>query len=75
MAPFLVDVTGNTPDLYDRVCGGMTRTMTRTMPSTSSTLCSGLGLLMRRALPVRWVLGWLTAGLGALLAIAWEAEW
>lgn len=73
MAPFLIDVTGNTLDLYD------------TVPWWDDAnhlvnwflLCAGIGLLLpgRTAAP-RWMVGWLVAGLGALLAVGWElGEW
>jgi hypothetical protein len=73
MAPFLIDVTGNTLDLYDSV------------PWWDDAnhlvnwflLCSGAGVLMLRSrITPRWALGVLVAGVGALLAIAWElGEW
>lgn len=72
-APFLVDVSGNTLDLYD------------TVPWWDDAnhlvnwflLCTGIGLLLARAaLAPRWALPSLVTGLGALLAIGWElAEW
>lgn len=71
MAPFLVDVTGNTLDLYDRVLWwDDVNHLTNWF-----LLNAGLGLLLRRPAS-GWVLGLLVAGLGALLAIAWElGEW
>jgi hypothetical protein len=73
MAPFLVDVTGNTLDLYDRVewwddANHFVNWL---------LLCSGLGLLLRRArMSPRWALAVTVAGAGAVLAIAWElGEW
>lgn len=71
MAPFLVDVTGNTLDLYDRVAWWDDANHLVNW----FLLSAGLGLLLgRRA--TGWVLGLLVAGLGALLAIGWElGEW
>ena len=73
MAPFLVDVTGNTLNLYD------------TLPWWDDAnhfvnwllLCSGLGLLLTRMVSTsRWLLVVTITGLGALLAIGWElGEW
>jgi len=73
MAPFLVDVTGNTLDLYDRV------------PWWDDAnhfvnwllLCTGLGLLMRRAgMSPPWARAVTVTGAGAVLAILWElGEW
>ncbi len=73
MAPFLVDVTGNTLNLYDTVVwwDDANHLVNWFLLST------GVGLLLRRA-DVRpaWALGLLVAGLGAMLAIGWEAaEW
>jgi uncharacterized membrane protein YjdF len=72
-APFLVDVTGNTLDLYDSV------TWWDDANHFVNWLLLGLGvgLLLRRA-EVRpsWVLGVAVTGLGAVLAVLWElAEW
>lgn len=73
MAPFLVDVTGNTLDLYD------------TVPWWDDAnhlvnwflLSTGIGMLLLRArVSPPWALGVLVAGVGALLAIGWElGEW
>lgn len=73
MLPFLVDVSGNTLDLYDRVlwfddlCHFLNWFL----------LLSGLGLLLdaeRRA--PRGLVALAIAGAGALLAIVWEVgEW
>lgn len=73
MLPFLIDVSGNTLDLYDRVvwfddlCHFLNWLL----------LLSGLGLLLdadRRA--PRGLLALAIAGAGALLAIVWEVgEW
>ena len=71
MAPFLVDVTGNTLDLYDRVSwwDDVNHLVNWFL------LNAGLGLLLRNR-ATGWVLGLLVTGLGALLAIVWElGEW
>ncbi len=73
MLPFLVDVTGNSLDLYDSV----------TWWDDVNHLVNwfflnlGLGMLMARAeVRPRWVLGLAITGLGAILAVGWElAEW
>ena len=73
MAPFLIDVTGNTLDLYD--------TLTWWDDANHFVnwflLCLGIGLLLLRAsIRPPWALGVLVAGIGALLAIVWElGEW
>lgn len=73
MAPFLIDVTGNTLDLYDAV--GWWDDVNHLV--NWFLLCAGIGVLLLRAgggSPA--VLGWLVTGIGALLAIGWEiAEW
>jgi hypothetical protein len=73
MAPFLVDVTGNTLDLYDSVAwwDDVNHLVNWFLLST------GIGLLLLRArISPRWALGLLVAGIGALLAIGWElGEW
>jgi hypothetical protein len=73
MAPFLVDVTGNTLDLYDTVAwwDDVNHLVNWFL------LCCGIGILL---LPARispnWVLGGLVTGIGALLALGWElGEW
>jgi hypothetical protein len=73
MAPFLVDVTGNTLDLYDTVVWWDDANHLVNW----FLLCTGLGLLLAAAgVRPRWALGWLVAGVGALLAIGWElGEW
>jgi hypothetical protein len=73
MAPFLIDVTGNTIDLYDAV------------PWWDDAnhllnwflLCAGIAALLPRTYDVPpWAVGLLVTGIGALLAIGWElAEW
>ena len=72
-APFLVDVTGNSLDLYDSILwwDDVNHFVNWLL------LGLGIGLMLRRA-EVRptWVLGVAVAGLGAVLAILWElAEW
>ncbi len=72
-APFLVDVTGNTLDLYDTVDWWDDANHF----ANWLLLGLGVGLMLRRA-EVRptWVLGVAVAGIGAVLAILWElAEW
>jgi hypothetical protein len=73
MAPFLVDVTGNTLDLYDSlVWWDDANHFVNWL-----LLCAGCGLLLiRGAQAPRWVLIMAITGLGALLAIGWElGEW
>lgn len=73
MSPFLVDVTGNTLDLYDSV----TWWDDANHLVNWFLLLAGLGLLLPVSRLVgRWVLAAFVTGLGAVLAIAWElAEW
>ena len=73
MSPFLIDVSGNTANLYDTVdwwddANHFVNWL---------LLCGGIGLLLLRAgIPPPWALGLLVAGLGAVLAIGWElGEW
>ncbi len=72
MAPFLIDVTGNTMDLYDRVwwwddANHLVNWM---------LLCAGIGLLVATGLPRAWQQVVLVTGIGAALAIGWElGEW
>jgi hypothetical protein len=73
MLPFLIDVTGNTLDLYDTVAwwDDVNHLVNWAL------LSAGLGLLLRgRRVEPAWALGLLVAGTGALLAIVWElGEW
>jgi hypothetical protein len=73
MLPFLVDVTGNTFDLYDTLWwwDDLNHLVNWLL------LCVGVGLLLRLGgVQPAWALGLLVAGLGAVLAIAWElGEW
>jgi hypothetical protein len=73
MAPFLVDVTGNTLDLYDRVWWWDDANHF----ANWLMLALGAGLLLARGdVRPRWALGLLVAGIGGLLAIGWElGEW
>ena len=72
MAPFLIDVTGNTLDLYDSV----TWWDDVNHLVNWALLCTGLGLLLLQRIRVPWARVLLVTGLGAVLAIAWElGEW
>ncbi|MEO5981069.1 MAG: hypothetical protein ABIQ13_02020 [Pedococcus sp.] len=72
MAPFLIDVTGNTLDLYDSV----TWWDDANHFVNWALLCGGLGILVLQQIAIPWVRVLLVTGLGAVLAIAWElAEW
>jgi hypothetical protein len=73
MAPFLVDVTGNTLNLYDTVAWWDDANHLVNW----FLLCAGIGVLLLPAgISPRWTIGWLVTGLGALLAIGWElGEW
>lgn len=73
MMPFLIDVTGNTLDLYDTL--GWWDDANHFV--NWFLLSAGIGVLLLRA-RVRplWALGVLVVGIGALLAILWEiGEW
>jgi hypothetical protein len=72
-APFLIDVTGNTLDLYDSIwwwddANHFVNWL---------LLCMGIGLLVERGgVQPRWALGVLITGVGSLLAVLWElGEW
>jgi hypothetical protein len=73
MAPFLIDVTGNTFDLYDRVVWWDDANHFVNW----FLLCAGAGVLLRSArITPRWALALLITGIGALLALGWElGEW
>ena len=73
MAPFLVDVTGNSLNLYDTV--GWWDDANHFV--NWFLLCAGIGMLLLPAdISPRWAIGWLVTGIGALLAIGWElGEW
>ncbi len=68
--PFLVDVTGNSLDLYDTVSWWDDANHFVNW----AFLCGGIGLLLLRSPRVRpdWLLVLLVTGIGALLAIGWE---
>ena len=72
MLPFLVDVTGNSLDLYDSVVWwDDANHFVNWVP-----LSLGIGLLVAASLPRAWQKVLMVAGIGALLAIAWElGEW
>jgi hypothetical protein len=73
MLPFLVDVSGNSLNLYDTV----TWWDDANHFLNWFLLSCGVGLLLTltRITPP-WALGWLVTGLGALFAIVWElGEW
>lgn len=72
MLPFLVDVTGNTLDLYDSIVwwDDLNHFVNWFF------LCAGLGLILCRTMEPAWAVVVLVTGLGAILAIAWElGEW
>ena len=72
MAPFLVDVTGNSLDLYDAVVWWDDLNHF----ANWALLLTGLGLVLGRGVRPAWALVVLVTGLGAILAIAWElGEW
>ena len=73
MLPFLVDVTGNTLNLYDSVDWWDDANHF----ANWLLLCGGIGvLLLRSSIRPAWALGLLVFGLGAALAIGWElGEW
>ena len=72
-APFLIDVTGNTLDLYDSIVWWDDANHF----ANWLLLGLGVGLMLSRA-DVRpaWLLGVAVVGVGAAMAIGWElAEW
>jgi len=72
MAPFLIDVTGNTLDLYDSVVWWDDANHFVNW----FLLLSGLGLLLTGSVRPRWAVVLVICGLGAILAIGWEVgEW
>jgi hypothetical protein len=73
MAPFFIDVSGNTLDLYDSLSWWDDANHFVNW----FLLCAGIGLLLLRAtIRPAWALGLLVAGIGALLAVVWEiGEW
>lgn len=72
MLPFLVDVTGNSLDLYDAI--GWWDDLNHF--ANWFLLLSGIGLLVCGAVRPRWAVVVVVCGLGAILAIGWEVgEW
>ena len=73
MAPFLIDVTGNTLNLYDSIVWWDDANHLVNW----FLLSAGIGVLLQRtSVQPPWALGLLVAGLGAVLAVGWElAEW
>jgi len=72
MLPFLVDVTGNTLDLYDSV--GWWDDFNHFL--NWFLLLTGLGLLLCGAVRPGWAVVVVVCGLGAVLAVGWEVgEW
>ncbi|HYF74829.1 MAG TPA: hypothetical protein VD864_18520 [Nocardioides sp.] len=72
MAPFLVDVTGNSLDLYDAI--GWWDDLNHF--ANWALLLTGIGLIVCRGVGPAWVVVVLLTGLGAVLAIGWElGEW
>ena len=72
MLGFLVDVTGNSLDLYDAV--GWWDDLNHL--ANWFLLLTGLGLVLGRSVQPTWALVVLVTGLGAALAIGWElGEW
>jgi hypothetical protein len=72
-APFLIDVTGNTLNLYDTV----TWWDDANHFVNWFLLCAGIGILLLRAkISPPWAMGALVTGIGSVLAIGWElGEW
>jgi hypothetical protein len=72
-SPFLVDVTGNTFNLYDTIWWWDDANHYVNW----LLLCLGIGLLIERGgVRPRWALAVLVTGVGSLLAILWElGEW
>ncbi len=71
-APFFIDVTGNSLDLYDSVAWWDDANHFVNW----LLLGLGTGLMLERARPPRWTLAVMVTGVGAVLAILWElAEW
>ncbi|WP_284535644.1 hypothetical protein [Nocardioides sp. T2.26MG-1] len=72
MVPFLVDVTGNSLDLYDAI--GWWDDLNHF--ANWALLLTGIGLIVCRDVRPPWAVVVLVAGLGAVLAIGWEVgEW
>jgi hypothetical protein len=72
MLPFLIDVTGNSLDLYDAVVWWDDLNHF----ANWLLLCAGIGLLVCARVQPRWAVVVLVTGIGALLAVGWElGEW
>ena len=72
MLPFLVDVTGNTLNLYDSI--GWWDDANHFF--NWIFLCAGLGLIACRNVEPVWAVLLIVTGLGAILAVGWElGEW
>ncbi len=72
MAPFLVDVTGNSLDLYDSIAWWDDANHFVNW----LLLLTGIGLLVASSVRPGWAVVVLVTGLGAVLAIGWElGEW
>jgi hypothetical protein len=72
MLPFLVDVTGNSFDLYDALLWWDDLNHF----ANWFLLCAGLGLILCAGLQRPWATVLVVTGLGAILAIGWElGEW
>ncbi len=72
MLPFLIDVTGNSLDLYDSVVfwDDLNHFVNWAL------LCSGLGAIWLVGIRPAWAVVLAVTGLGAVLAIGWElGEW
>jgi hypothetical protein len=72
MLPFLLDVTGNSLDLYDSLdwWDDINHYVNWLL------LAAGLGLLVARDVRPAWAMALLVTGLGAILAVGWElGEW
>ena len=72
MLPFLVDVTGNSLDLYDSVVfwDDLNHFVNWAL------LCGGLGAIWLAGVRPVWAVTLVVTGLGAVLAIGWElGEW
>lgn len=72
MLPFLVDVTGNSLDLYDALVWWDDLNHF----ANWFLMCAGLGLILCAHLRPPWATVLVVTGLGAVLAIGWElGEW
>jgi hypothetical protein len=72
MLPFLVDMTGNSLDLYDSLdwWDDVNHYVNWLL------LLAGLGLLVAREVRPAWAMALLITGLGTILAVGWElGEW